>query len=342
MDLFIPDRLVVADGALDYAFGRKVYDRIRALGIPVEHLPESGRSQTLRSAKTPKEYQAKKRILVLDLYKKEEFETCKPSADYCLPLAAGCPGMCQYCYLAATFEMKPYTRIYANLEEIFQVAREKMRMKAPETTWFEGAAVADALALEHLGGQVAEAVQFMADQEYGRLRFVTKFDTVDGLVGLPHNGHTKVRFSINSPWVVHAFEQRTAPLEDRIVAARKLVEAGYHVGFIVAPIMHHEGWREGYTEALTALATGLGPFVDAPLTFELIQHRFTPKSKRIILQAYPKTKLPLAEEERVMKPGKFKNAAKYVYPKEQAALFREYIEGEIGRLFPQSTVEYFT
>lgn len=102
MELFKPDRVVVESGALDYEMGRRVYDILRRSGIPVEQLPASGRSKTLSAAKTPKEYQALKRVLVLAVHKKEAFESCRPSADFHLPLAGGCPGACQYCYLAST------------------------------------------------------------------------------------------------------------------------------------------------------------------------------------------------------------------------------------------------
>ncbi|HWI53960.1 MAG TPA: spore photoproduct lyase, partial [Symbiobacteriaceae bacterium] len=258
MERFWPDRLVVEEKALDYAMGREVYDRLRKAGVPVEHLPASGRSRALASAKTPKEYQAAKRVLVLAVQKKLEFESCRPSADFHLPLAGGCPGACQYCYLASTFEMRPFIRLYVNLEEILAEAADRIRIKAPETTFFEGSSTADTLALEHLGGSIAQCVRFFAGQEHGRFRFVTKFDTVDDLLTIDHRGHTKVRFSINSDLVIRNFEQHTASLEERIAAARKIADAGYPLGFIVAPIIRHDDWHAGYAETLKLLADRLG------------------------------------------------------------------------------------
>lgn len=185
-------------------------------------------------------------------------------------------------------------------------AADEIRIKAPEITYFEGSSTSDTLALEHLGGSIAWCVEFFAAQEHGRFRFVTKFNTVDGLLHLNHRGHTKIRFSINSPHVIRLFEQQTASLEERIEAARKVADAGYAV------------------------------------TFELIQHRFTPKSRRIILAAYPKTRLPLEEAERVLKPGKFPGAGKYVYPKEEAGEIRSFMEMSIRERFPAASIEYFT
>lgn len=342
MELFWPDRLVVEQNALDYAMGRAVYDRLSKAGIPVEHLPASNRSRSLTAAKTPKQYQAAKRVLVLALFKKQEFETCRPSADFHLPLAGGCPGACQYCYLASTYEMRPFIRLYVNLEEILAEAADRIRIKAPEITSFEGSSTSDTLALEHLGGSIAQCIRFFAGQEHGRFRFVTKFDTVDELTGIEHNGHTKVRFSINSAHVIRNFEQHTASLEERIAAARKMADAGYPLGFVVAPIIRHDDWHQGYAETFRMLADRLGPHAGKALTFELIQYRFTPKTKRIILSAYPATKLPLDESERQLKPGKFPGAAKYVYPKEAAGEIEAFMEMLIREHFPAATVEYFT
>jgi spore photoproduct lyase len=342
VDLFMPTRVLVEEGALEWRMGREAYDRLRRMGVPVEHLPASGRSKSLASAKTPKEYQALKKVLVLAVHKKREFETCRPSADFHLPLAGGCPGACQYCYLSSTFEMRPFLRLYVNLEEILQEAREQIAAKAPDLTVFEGSSTSDTLSLEHISGSIAECVRFFAGQEHGRFRFVTKFNYVDTLLDLEHNGHTKIRFSINAPHVVRQFEQHTASLEERIEAARKVADAGYPLGIIVAPIMRYDDWHAGYTEALQKLEDGLGPHAQRGVTFELIQHRFTPKAKRVQLAAYPATKLPLNEEERQLKPGKFPGAGKYVYPKEEAGEMESFMEMLIREMFPAATIEYFT
>lgn len=341
MERFWPDRLLVEEGALEYAMGREIYERLRMEGVPVEHLPATGRAKALAPAKTPRAYQAAKRTLVLAVQKRLQFETCRPSADFHLPLAGGCPGACQYCYLAATFEYKPFVRLYVNLEEMLAEAAGRIRAKAPAITYFEGSSTADALALEHLGGSIARCIQFFAQQEHGRFRFVTKFNTVEGLLHLEHQGHTRIRFSINSAHVIRSFEQHTASLYERIAAARQVADSGYPLGIVVAPIMRHPGWMEGYAESLDRLAEGLGPHAAEPITFELIQHRFTPKAKRVILQAYPKTRLPLDEAERQLKAGKYPGAGKYVYPKDEAKELEQVLTQAISARFPAAAVTYF-
>ena len=41
-----------------------------------------------------------------------------PSADWRIDLAEGCPGHCQYCYLAGSLSGPPITRVYANLDDV--------------------------------------------------------------------------------------------------------------------------------------------------------------------------------------------------------------------------------
>lgn len=48
----------------------------------------------------------------------------------------------------------------------------------------------------------------MAAEPLGRLRFVTKYQHVEPLLQLKHNGHTRIRFSVNADYVIKNFEAR--------------------------------------------------------------------------------------------------------------------------------------
>ena len=78
---------------------------------------------------------------------------------------------------------------------------------------------------------------------------MTKFDAVEGLLGLDHRGHTRQRFSVNALDATgYGGRHRTAPA--RLAALRPWPRpwraAGrVSVGLVVAPIMPVDGWREG-------------------------------------------------------------------------------------------------
>jgi len=339
--LFMPELVYFEPGALEYPKGRRLFDWVQQRGIPSRMTTSHNRITNFPGNSETEQYKIAKRTLVVGIRKTLKFDTSKPSAEYALPLATGCMGHCHYCYLQTTLGAKPYIRVYVNTEDILDAARGYIEERAPEITRFEAACTSDPVGLEHLTGSLAEAIEFMADQPLGRLRFVTKFHHVDSLLPLRHNGHTRIRFSVNSDYVIRNFEPATSRFGERIEAAGKIGAAGYPLGFIIAPIIRYDGWREGYGELLSKLKSALPPEATRDLTFELIQHRFTKTAKTVIEKRYPKTKLEMDEEKRKKKWGRW-GQHKYVYPDEQADELREYIAELVFEAFPEARIEYFT
>ena len=179
----------------------------------------------------------------------------------------------------------------------------------------------------------------MGQQEFGRLRFVTKFANIDSLLSIPHHRHTEIRFSINSEYVINHFEPNTSTFAERIEAAGKVAEAGYPLGFLIAPIIEYDGWQAGYGELIHQLKERLGT-TTSRITFELIQHRYTKTAKNTILRRYPKTKLSMDEEKRRVKWGRY-GKFKYVYPQETETEMKEFFQRVIMEAFPQGEILYF-
>jgi spore photoproduct lyase len=207
---------------------------------------------------------------------------------------------------------------------------------------FEVASLGDPLALEHLTGSLAKTIEFFGNLENARLRVVTKFNNIDSMLWLKHNGHTRFRISLNSKYVIDNFEHNTANLDERIEAALKLSRADYPIGFIIATIMVYENWKEGYIELFDKLKQKLGhESVKQNLTFELIQHRFTATAKKMIVERFPRTRLDMDETHRTLKWGRY-GRFKYVYPKELANEIKSFISSLINERFPDAIIEYFT
>jgi spore photoproduct lyase len=156
---------------------------------------------------------------------------------------------------------------------------------------------------------------------------------------------------VNTEAVIHHFEHRTSPLEARLDAARKVADAGYPLGFMIAPIIAAEGsaneqnpgaydarnWKEDYA----ALIEDLASFSDVPdLTFELITHRFTARAKCAIQELFPHTQLTLEESERRFKWGQF-GYGKYVLNLELHHQVEAFLRSAISTHLPHAHVEYF-
>ncbi|MFB9325356.1 spore photoproduct lyase [Paenibacillus aurantiacus] len=338
---FVPELVYFEPAALEYPKGKRIMEWVEKTGIPYRMTTSHNRITNLPGESELEQYKIAKRTLVVGLRKTLKFDTSKPSAEYAIPIATGCMGHCHYCYLQTTLGAKPYIRVYVNTDEIIEAARKYIVERAPEVTRFEAACTSDPVGLEPITGSLAELIEFMADQEHGRLRFVTKFHHVDSLLDLRHNGHTRIRFSVNDKYVIKHFEPSTSRFEDRIEAAAKIARAGYPLGFIVAPIIWHDGWEDGYAELFASLAEALPQEAHTGLTFELIQHRFTKTAKGVIEKRYPKTKLEMDIEKRKYKWGRW-GQGKYVYPDEQADALRMFISERIFDHFPDATIDYFT
>ena len=287
--------------------------------------------------KTVKEaYAQAKQTLVVGVRRTLKFQTSKPSADYALPLVTGCPGHCQYCYLQTTLGPRPFVRIYVNLDEILQQAGEIIAKRGQKTV-FEGSCVSDPVPLERYTGALAASIAFFAGQPNGYFRFVTKYDEVDSLLSIDHGGHTEIRFSLNAETPIRLYEHAVPGLEERLKAARKVYDAGYPLGFLIAPIFVYDGWQTEYRKVLERISQY---FNGVPgLSFELITHRFTPRAKKLILARYPGSKLPMAEEDRVWKYGQF-GYGKYLYPQETRDQVKEFFTDMIHASFESPIIRY--
>jgi spore photoproduct lyase len=231
----------------------------------------------------------------------------------------------------------PYVKVYVNVDEIMDRARDYVDERSPATTVFEGSATSDPVAVEAWTGSLRRAIEFFAGLDNARFRFVTKYTDVGGLLGLPHQGKTEVRFSVNCNYALEKFETGTPRLQHRLKAAREIAKAGYPLGFLVGPIFVFEGWQEEYANLLRTVRDHLPE--DVQVTFELITHRFTARAKKIIKEVYPGTEVPLGEEERRFKYGQF-GYGKYVYPDNVMDEIREFFESQIEAVLPHAEILY--
>ncbi|WP_042346004.1 spore photoproduct lyase [Bacillus massiliigorillae] len=341
MKPFIPQLVYIEPQALDYPLGRELKEKFEKMGIEIKETTSHNQIRNLPGDTDLQKYRVAKSTLVVGVRRTLKFDTSKPSAEYAIPLATGCMGHCHYCYLQTTLGSKPYIRTYVNLDEIFEQAEKYMDERKPEITRFEAACTSDIVGIDHLTHSLKKAIEFFGRTELGRLRFVTKFHHVDHLLDAKHNGHTRFRFSVNSRYVIKNFEPGTSSFDQRLEAAKKVANAGYPLGFIVAPIYMHDDWQEGYFELFERLAESLEGESIPDLSFELIQHRFTKPAKKVIEKHYPKTKLELDESKRKYKWGKY-GIGKYVYPTEEANDLETTISSYIQQFFPHATIAYFT
>ena len=359
--LWLPKRVVFTADALKEPFGQAMYERISALDLPIE-IAKNNRITGLRGADERETYRIAKNTLAVVNAPPSAFrlQPIPPSADWQMNLAEGCPAHCQYCYLAGSLAGPPVVRAYANLPKMLANTAAYEGTYPPNRTWqtqaggpdaarpttFEVSCYTDVLGIEHLTGSMAECIRYYGTRAMGELRFVTKYDQVDSLLDLPHNGHTRARVSLNADTVARRLEGGTASVEARLQAIRKLAlpnergGGGYPIGLVIAPIMAIPDWREHYTALLDRIAEVLD-FSSLDMNVEFISHRFTPGSKDVLLQWYPNTSLDLDETVRAEKRNKF-GGTKYVYRPEEMKEMKAFFYAEWTKRFPNAPILYWT
>ena len=331
--MFIPNRIIFEKNSIDYEIGRNIYNKFKYKdGIEIINLHSNKYKHYIPGEDLYTQYREGKRTLVVGIKKGMKFQSCKPSAHFQLPLVSGCIGQCEYCYLNTRLGDKPFIKVHVNIEEILDIAKRNINERLPEVTIFEGAATSDPIPVEPYTHSLKKTIEFFGRLDKARFRFVTKFNDIETLLNIKHNDHTEIRFSINTDFVIEKYEHFTASVDKRIEASINAMKAGYPVGFLIAPVFIYPHWKEDYRELLNRLSENLPKNLRFPLSFEIISHRYTTTAKNRILQVFPKSELPMNNEERKFKYGQF-GYGKYLYETETIMEIREFFTEEIDKLF---------
>lgn len=119
--MFIPKRVIFEKGSLDTEIGQNIYNKVKDNPkIEIINASSNRIKSNIPGDNLYEQYRSGKETLVVGERKSLKFQTCKPSANYQLPLVSGCMGRCEYCYLNTQLGDKPYIRVFVNLDDILK------------------------------------------------------------------------------------------------------------------------------------------------------------------------------------------------------------------------------
>lgn len=253
-----------------------------------------------------------KKLLYLNNYKGEVVKYCPATSkgDYLccdlhtINLMSNCVYNCAYCILQACLT-NPVMQVHCNLDYVFDEL-DQFDKKINQTMRICTGEVADSLALDNILQQNRYLVEYFSKSKNLYLELKTKSDAVENLLSLDSKGRTIVSFSLNPANVVNKIELHTASLDNRLKAARKLLDHGYHVALNIDPVLYYEGWQDDYIELFTCLKMSFKPGELAWLHVGLL--RYIPGLAGIVRQRFPGIKI--FDQEFVQGPDN-----KYRYPK---------------------------
>lgn len=159
---------------------------------------------------------------------------------YTIDMVTGCPYACSYCTIQ-TF--------YKNTAELPKDLPEKMRKISldPNRFYHIGTGQAsDSLVWGNRGGIIDAIVEFCREHSNVLFELKSKSDNVEPLLERELPPNLVVSWSLNTPTVIANEEHGTASLEQRISAARRLVEHGTKVGFHFHPMVFYKQCAEDY------------------------------------------------------------------------------------------------
>ena len=150
--MFKPKRVLFEKGTLDTEVGQNIYNMIKDdKNIEVIKLTSNKIKGNIHGENLFEQYREGKETMVVSYKKSLKFQTCKPSANYQLPLVSGCMGRCEYCYLNTQLGDKPFVRVFVNTDDILEQAKKYIDERSPHITIFEGAATSDPIPIETNG-----------------------------------------------------------------------------------------------------------------------------------------------------------------------------------------------
>ena len=271
--MFKPKAIYVEKGIENYELGKELLEKYK--DIPKIEIENHNNIEEMRK-KQNREFPDMKRNIIIGTRKTHKFVENHKVSDYLVPYtSSGCIAMCMYCYLVCNYNKCAYMRLFVNreemLEKIIKVANKDFDEKKREST-FEIGSNSDLILEDTITGILKWTIENFANTRHGFLTFPTKFDMVDSILDINHNGKIIVRVSVNPEEIIDKVEFGTSRLKGRIDAINKLKKAGYKIGI---------------TSLLERLSRELSDDVKKDVFFEIIFMTYSYVHTKINEEAFP-------------------------------------------------------
>lgn len=281
-----PDRILIDEAVFDSASVRKILQKLPQ--TPHTIITDANRSQELSCSSIT---QGKKKIY-LKSFPGEVFKLCPGSTDgevlccdyHVLDIVENCPLECTYCILQA-FLNNPLIVFHANYEEALEKMFYTIRQSPGRPFRIGTGEHSDSMAMDHIFDVNPGLVERFAAQHNATLELKTKTDYIEPLLGLNHNNRTVIAWSLNPVQIIKENEFKTATLEERLSAAKKVTDEGYKVAFHFDPMIYYKGWKAGYKEVVEAIFDYVSPKDIAWISMGTL--RYIPALKQISEERFP-------------------------------------------------------
>ncbi|MBU1564942.1 MAG: DNA photolyase [Proteobacteria bacterium] len=222
------------------------------------------------------------------------FKPCPGTREYqccgyhVLNTGTNCPIDCVYCILQAYLNT-PWLTFYVNTGDLFHELSQSLSGNPHKFFRIGTGEFTDSLAIDRLTCLSRPLVEFIGQKDNVILELKTKSAVIDNLRELSHNNKSVIAWSLNSAPIMAKHELRSATLDERLNAAQKCAEWGYHLAFHFDPIIDYPGWQAGYAETIDRLFKKVPASAIAWISMGAL--RFLPSLKEIGIRRFPRSKI---------------------------------------------------
>ena len=146
-----------------------------------------------------------------------------------------CPFDCRYCFLQGMYQSAHYV-IFINYED-FMNEIKIISEQHKEPCYFFSGYDSDSLAYEPVTHFIKHFLPFFAEHPKAILELRTKSANVNELLKYQAPQNCIVAYSLNPSCLVDQIEHKTASLEKRLKAIKKLADHGYAIGLRFDPLI---------------------------------------------------------------------------------------------------------
>jgi spore photoproduct lyase len=170
----------------------------------------------------------------------------------------GCLYDCEYCALKIFID-RTKILIKVDVDEMIMEMRRFMEMAHSKgrTIRIGTGELSDSLALEWIAPFAPILIEETKDSESLILEFKTRSTEISTLIGLPHNSRTTVSFSLSTEYLKDVLERNTPSIGERILAAKRLLEDNYRVGFHLDPIIYYDSYERDYEGTIRLISENI-------------------------------------------------------------------------------------
>ena len=332
--MFLPKEIFYEKDAWNYELGKKLLTEYKLKGIKLKEIENHNNIEELRK-KENSEFCSMKKNLIIGIRKTHKFIEKHKVSDYLVPYtSSGCIAMCMYCYLVCNFNKCSYLRLFVNREEMLEKII-KVANKEDKKLTFEIGSNSDLILENTITNNLVWTIENFRKSPKGMLTFPTKFDMVDPILPLKHDGKVIVRMSVNPSEIIKQIEIGTSPLKNRVIAINKLKHAGYKIGILIAPVILVDEWMRLYEDLIKYLYDNLSSEVKKDVFFEIIFMTYSYVHRMINNEAFP-DRINLYNKDIMTVRGR----GKYMYKKEIKKQGEIFFKEKLKKYFPNNDILY--